>query len=203
MEPLWDANYIIHEAVEEIRSKAGDGRVLCAVSGGLDSAVAAKLAHMAVGDRLTCLFVDTGLFRKDEPEEVAEAFRGDARTSSCASPRRRPLFLKALEGVRAEAEKERIVSSLLKQVFYEQIRDFPDVKAIVLGTNYNDALYGQPVPVRPPVHSEDQYIDHGAGPRAVSKRSQAPGRAARHTPNPSWTGSPSRPRALPRASSAR
>jgi len=157
MEPVWDANYIIHDAVETIRARAGEGRVLCAVSGGLDSAVSAKLAHMAVGDRLTCLFVDTGLFRKDEPAEVARAF-AEMPGIQLRFTEAQPLFLKALEGVRAEQEKERVVSSLLKQVFYEQIRDFPDVKTIVLGTNYNDTLYGMPVPVKPPIHSEEQYI---------------------------------------------
>ena len=157
MEPVWDANYIIHDAVEEIRAKAGEGRVLCAVSGGLDSAVSAKLAHMAVGDRLTCLFVDTGLFRKDEPAEVARAFQ-EMPGIELRFTEAQPLFLKALEGVRAESEKERVVSSLLKQVFYEQIRDFPNVKAIVLGTNYNDTLYGLPVPVKPPLHSEERYV---------------------------------------------
>lgn len=156
MEPIWDANYIIHEAVEEIRGKAGDGRVLCAVSGGLDSAVSAKLAHMAVGDRLTCLFVDTGLFRKNEPEEIARSFEempGVKLTYFDA----KDVFFKALEGVRPDAEKERITGSLLKQVFYDQLRDFPDVKTIVLGTNYNDTLYGHATPVTPPIHSERRY----------------------------------------------
>lgn len=157
MEPFWDANYVIHEAVEEIRRKAGAGSVLCAVSGGADSAVAAKLAHMAVGDRLTCLFVDTGLFRKDEPEEVAKAY-AEMPGIKLRFTQAGPLFLKALEGVRAEAEKERIVNSLLKQVFYEQMRDFPDAAAVVLGTNYNETLYGQPAPGQPPLASEPRYL---------------------------------------------
>lgn len=156
MEPSWDAEHIISEAVEEIRKSAGDSRVLCAVSGGIDSAVAAKLAHMAVGDRLTCLFVDTGLLRKNEPREVADAF-AEMPGIRLQFTEAQPLFLKALEGVRQETEKERIVSSLLKQVFYEQIRAFPGVQVIVLGTNYNDALYGHPMPVRPPVQSGDLY----------------------------------------------
>lgn len=157
VEPVWDANYIIHEAVGEIRQKAGDGRVLCAVSSGIESAVCAKLAHMAVGDKLTCLFVDTGLFRKHEPEEVAKAFReipGIHLTFYDA----KDVFLKALEGVRQDAEKERAAGSLLKQVFYEQLKTFPDVKTIVLGTNYNDTLYGVATPVMPPVGSNGAYV---------------------------------------------
>jgi GMP synthase (glutamine-hydrolysing) len=156
MEPIWDANYIIHNAVEEIREKAGDGSVLCAVSGGIDSAISAKLAYMAVGDRLTCLFVDTGLFRKDEPQDVAKAFQ-EIPGIRLRFTEAQDTFLKALEGVRQDAEKERITGSLLKQVFYEQLKDFPDVKAIVLGTNYNDTLYGNAMPVTPPLHSKHAY----------------------------------------------
>ncbi|MBE0600325.1 MAG: GMP synthase (glutamine-hydrolyzing), partial [Firmicutes bacterium] len=157
MEAVWDANYIIHNAVEEIRQTAGGGRVLCAVSGGLDSAVSAKLAHMAVGDNLTCLFVDTGLFRKHEPEDIARAFR-EMPGLQLKLLDAKDVFLKALEGVRQETEKERVTGSLLKQVFYEQLKDYPDVKTIVLGTNYNDALYGVATPVKPPVGSDGEYM---------------------------------------------
>ncbi len=157
MEPVWDANYIIHEAVEEIRRTAGDGHVLCAVSGGIDSAVSAKLAHMAVGDNLTCLFVDTGLFRKHEPEEVAKAFR-EIPGIQLKILDAKDVFLKALEGVRQDAEKERVTGSLFKQVFYEQLKHFPDVKTVVLGTNYNDTLYGVATFVQPPVGSDGGYM---------------------------------------------
>jgi len=157
VDPFWDANYIIHAAVEEIREKSGEGRVLCAVSGGIDSAVSAKLAYMAVGDRLTCLFVDTGLFRKNEPKEVEAAFQ-EMPGIQLRFTDAQAVFLKALEGVRSDAEKERIVSSLLKEVFYEQLNDYPDVTTIVLGTNYNDTLYGMPMPVKPPVHSDRKFI---------------------------------------------
>lgn len=157
MEPIWDANYIIHDAIEKIREKAGEGRVLCAISGGIDSAVSAKLAHMAVGDRLVCLFVDTGLFRKDEPKAVEAAFR-EMPGMQMHFADAKSVFLEALEGVRADCEKQRVVSSLLKQVFYEQLNDYPDVKTIVLGTNYNDTLYGMPIPVKPSILSEREFV---------------------------------------------
>ena len=70
----WEEDAIIRLAVERIRQAAPEGRVLCAVSGGVDSAVCARLASMAVGDRLMCVFVDTGLFRQGEPENVISTF---------------------------------------------------------------------------------------------------------------------------------
>ena len=72
--PIWNDDALISSAVELIRASAPEGRVLCAVSGGVDSAVCAKLASMAVGDRLMCVFVDTGMFRQNEPETVIRSF---------------------------------------------------------------------------------------------------------------------------------
>lgn len=141
MEPAWTAQFIIDRAVERIRAAAGDGRVLCAVSGGVDSAVSAKLARMAVGDRLMCVFVDTGLFRKDEPETVISNYM-ETLGLVVAYVDAQDSFLKALRGVRAERDKERIASALLAQVLYKQLRYDPGAHTLVLGTNYNDTLYG-------------------------------------------------------------
>src|SRR5437763_6918324 len=74
--PTWTAAAVIEEQVERIRAQVGSERVLCALSGGVDSAVAALLVHKAVGDQLTCVFVDHGLLRKDEAAQVMETFRG-------------------------------------------------------------------------------------------------------------------------------
>lgn len=141
MEPLWTEDFIIEQIVENLKAASGDGHVLCAISGGVDSAVCAKLTHMAVGDRLMCVFVDTGLFRKDEPQTVIESYM-DTLGLVVAYVDAKETFLKALQGVRTVADKERIAASLLKQVFYKQLSFDPDVHTLVLGTNYNDTLYG-------------------------------------------------------------
>ena len=145
MIPLWTEAYIIEQAVEALKTSAGEGRVLCAVSGGVDSAVCARLARMAVGDRLICVFVDTGLLRKNEPETVIECYM-ETLGLVVAYVDARETFLKALTGVRTAAEKERITSSLLRQVFVKQLSYDPGVHTLVLGTTYNDTLYGAAQP---------------------------------------------------------
>ncbi len=157
IQPYWTEEFIVERAVASLREATGDGRVLCAVSGGVDSAVCAKLAHMAAGDRLTCVFVDTGLFRKDEPQLVIDSFL-ETLGLQVAYVDAKETFLKALRGVRAAAEKERVASALLEQVFFKQIGYDQDIRAIVLGTNYNDTLYGDLPPEALPEMAGDRKI---------------------------------------------
>ena len=155
--PDWTEDRIIEQAVEQLRTVAGDGRVLCAVSGGVDSAVCAKLAHMAVGDRLQCVFVDTGFFRQDEPENVMKSYLDTLGLTVLCVDATAP-FLRALHGVVAAADKERTVSALLKQVFYKQLTGAQDAHTLVLGTNYNDTLYGtQPAVAFPDATESDAW----------------------------------------------
>ncbi len=149
VKPYWSEEYIIGKAVERLRKVAGGGRVLCAVSGGVDSAVAATLAQMAVGDRVICVFVDTGLFRQNEPKRVMDSYK-ETLGITLAYVDAQESFLKALEGVRTEKDKERVASELLRQVFYKQMGYHPGVHTMVLGTNYNDTLYGSFTQQPPP-----------------------------------------------------
>jgi GMP synthase (glutamine-hydrolysing) len=141
MEPCWNEDAIWAEATETLRAAVGDGRVLCAVSGGTDSAVCARLAQQAVGDRLLCVFVDTGLFRKSEPDFILNEYE-DVFGLKVTYVDAKETFLNALSGVRAAAEKDRVVTALLRQVFFKQLSENPDIRVLMLGTNYNDVLYG-------------------------------------------------------------
>ena len=137
----WDDDAIVKRAVEEIRQTAGEGNVLCAVSGGVDSAVCARLSQQAVGDRLICVFVDTGLFRQGEPDGVVSSYM-DSMGIVVAYVDAKEAFLRALSGVSDAADKERIASSLMTQVLLKQIGYDPSIKTVVMGTNFNDTLYG-------------------------------------------------------------
>ncbi len=117
--PTWTAAAVIEEQVERIRAQVGSGRVLCALSGGVDSAVAALLVHKAIGEQLTCVFVDHGLLRKNEAAQVIETFEGHFHVPLVhvdASAR----FLARLEGVTEPEEKRRIVGEEFIRVFEEK-----------------------------------------------------------------------------------
>ena len=119
--PAWTPAAVIEEQVERIRAQVGTERVICGLSGGVDSAVAALLVHKAVGDQLTCVFVDHGLLRENEAEQVVETFGGHfqraarARPGAGAVPRR-------LAGVTDPETKRKIVGEEFIRVFEEEAR---------------------------------------------------------------------------------
>jgi GMP synthase (glutamine-hydrolysing) len=137
--PTWTPLQFIEEQVELIREQVGDERVICALSGGVDSAVAALLVHRAVGDQLTCVFVDHGLLRKDEAAQVVEAFEEHFHVPlvHVAAQRR---FLDRLAGVTEPEQKRRIIGEEFIRLFEDEARKLGDVKHLVQGTLYSDVI---------------------------------------------------------------
>jgi GMP synthase (glutamine-hydrolysing) len=137
--PTWTAHQFIEEQVERIRAQVGDQKVICALSGGVDSAVAALLVHRAVGDQLTCVFVDHGLLRKDEAANVVEAFEDHFQVPLVhvdAVDR----FLGRLEGVEDPEMKRRIIGEEFIRLFEDEARGLGDVHYLVQGTLYSDVI---------------------------------------------------------------
>ncbi|MEV0380181.1 glutamine-hydrolyzing GMP synthase [Nonomuraea sp. NPDC050643] len=140
--PSWTMLNIVEDSVEAVRRQVGDGRAICALSGGVDSAVAAAIVQRAIGDRLTCVFVDHGLLRKGEAEQVERDFvavTGVRLRVVDAADR----FLKALEGVTDPEEKRKIIGREFIRVFEDEQRaimaDGP-VEFLVQGTLYPDVV---------------------------------------------------------------
>ena len=137
--PDWTPVNVIDRAVERVREQVGEGLVLCALSGGIDSAVAALLVHRAVGDRLTCVFVDTGLLREGEPEEVEETFARHFKVP-LVHVKAADRFLARLEGVVDPEEKRRRIGEEFIRVFEEVARDHSGARFLVQGTLYPDVI---------------------------------------------------------------
>jgi GMP synthase (glutamine-hydrolysing) len=135
----WTMDAFIAEATETIRSRVGGAKLVCGVSGGVDSAVAAALVHRAVGDQLTCVFVDNGLLRADEREEVERLFR-DQRHIRLVTVRAEDRFVSALAGVTDPERKRRIIGHVFIEVFEEEARRLGDVGFLVQGTLYPDVI---------------------------------------------------------------
>jgi len=138
--PTWTMTSIIESATESIRETVGDDRIVCGLSGGVDSSVAAALVHRAVGDRLTCVFVDHGLLRAGEAEQVEDTFRrhlGAELIHVKAGDR----FLERLAGVTDPEAKRKIIGETFIRVFEEVARDdLEDARWLVQGTLYPDVI---------------------------------------------------------------
>jgi GMP synthase (glutamine-hydrolysing) len=137
--PEWTPANVIERSVAAIRQQVGDARVLCALSGGVDSAVAALLVHKAVGDQLTCVFVDTGLLREGEPEQVEETF-GRHFHVPLVHVKAADRFLGRLAGVTDPEEKRRRIGEEFIRVFEEVAREHADARFLVQGTLYPDVI---------------------------------------------------------------
>ena len=135
----WNMPDYAAEAIERIRSQVGDEEVLLGLSGGVDSSVAAALIHRAIGDQLTCVFVDTGLLRLNEAEQVMETFArhlGVRVEMVDASAR----FMRELAGVVDPEEKRKVIGREFVHVFQEEAAKFPKVKWLAQGTIYPDVI---------------------------------------------------------------
>ncbi|MGI6285775.1 glutamine-hydrolyzing GMP synthase [Neomoorella humiferrea] len=135
----WSVSSFIEEQVAAIRERVGDGRVLCALSGGVDSSVAAALVHRAVGDRLTCVFVNHGLLRQGEAEQVQKTF-GQALQVNLVYVDASERFLAKLAGVTDPEEKRKIIGHEFIRVFEEEARKLGKVDFLVQGTLYPDVI---------------------------------------------------------------
>ena len=137
--PSWTPASFVDSAVEGIRSRVGQGRVICALSGGVDSAVAATLVHRAVGDQLTCIYVDHGLMRKRESELLRETFENNLGMNLVMVDARER-FLARLAGVEDPEEKRRIIGDEFIRVFEEEATRLGQIDFLVQGTLYPDVI---------------------------------------------------------------
>jgi len=137
--PQWTHTNIIESAVDAVRAQVGSDRVLCALSGGVDSAVAAALVHRAIGDQLTCVFVDTGLMRAGEGEQVEETFRRQFHVD-LIHVKAADRFFSVLKGIVDPEEKRKAIGETFIRVFEEVAQDVAGARFLVQGTLYPDII---------------------------------------------------------------
>lgn len=135
----WDLGIFIEEALAEIKEKVGGKRVLCALSGGVDSSVAAALVHQAVGEQLTCVFVDNGLLRKGEAEQVIDTFSHKMKMNLVFAEAK-DRFLAKLVGVSEPEKKRKIIGEEFIRVFEEEKARLGEIDYLVQGTIYPDIV---------------------------------------------------------------
>lgn len=156
-EPTWTTKTFIEQSISEIRAKVGDKRVLLALSGGVDSSTLAFLLHEAIGDQLTCMFIDQGFMRKGEPERLMEIFDRQFHINvEYVNARER--FLKQLEGITDPEEKRRLIGHEFIQVFEEESNRLGPFDYLAQGTLYPDVI-----------ESADTNVDPKTGERVAVK----------------------------------
>jgi GMP synthase (glutamine-hydrolysing) len=138
-EMSWSAASVADEQIRRIREQVGDGKVICGLSGGIDSSVAALLTYRAVGDQLTCVFVDHGLMRKNEGNQVVAAFRDQFKVPLVAVDAEER-FLRRLDGVIEPERKRKIIGEEFIRVFEEQAERLGSPRFLVQGTLYSDVI---------------------------------------------------------------
>ena len=156
-EPTWTTEAFVDESIRDIRAKVGDKRVLLALSGGVDSSTLAFLLHRAIGDKLTCMFIDQGFMRKGEPERLVEIFKNKFRIP-VEYVMARDRFLEQVEGVTDPELKRRRIGHEFIQVFEEESRKLGPFDYLAQGTLYPDVI-----------ESADTNVDPKTGERVAVK----------------------------------
>lgn len=135
----WNLTDFINETVRDVKAKVGEKQVICALSGGVDSAVAAVLVHKAIGEQLVCVYVDNGLMRKGESEEVINTFR-DKMGMNLIFAEAEERFLSKLAGVNDPEQKRKIIGTEFIRVFEEEKNRLGEIDYLVQGTVYSDVI---------------------------------------------------------------
>jgi GMP synthase (glutamine-hydrolysing) len=156
-EPTWTTEAFVEDAIREIRAKVGDKRVLLALSGGVDSSTLAFLLHQAIGDQLTCMFIDQGFMRKNEPERLVKLFQEQFHID-VQYVHARDRFLTLLEGVSDPEEKRKRIGHEFIRVFEEESRRLGPFDYLAQGTLYPDVI-----------ESADTNVDPQTGERVAVK----------------------------------
>ncbi len=144
----WKMSDYVERAVADIRAKVGDKKVILGLSGGVDSSVAAALIHKAIGDQLTCVFVDNGLLRKDERAKVEKLFKDNFKMKM-KTVRAEKLFLSRLAGVTDPERKRKIIGKTFVEVFDKTVKSIGKVDFLAQGTLYPDVIESVPIAGNP------------------------------------------------------